>query len=55
MTILRSDLSRRGLIGLGLIAGSGLFLPRSARADALPLTPACTDGDEPTPSQTEGP
>jgi protocatechuate 3,4-dioxygenase beta subunit len=56
MTILRSDLSRRGLIGLGLAAGSGLLLPRLARADStLPLTPACTDGDEPTPSQTEGP
>jgi protocatechuate 3,4-dioxygenase beta subunit len=56
MTILRSDLSRRGLIGLGLAAGSGLLLPRWVRADTtLPLTPACTDGDEPTPSQTEGP
>lgn len=56
MTILRSGLSRRGLIGLGLAAGSGLFVPRSVRADStLPLTPACTDGDEPTPSQTEGP
>lgn len=56
MTILRSDLSRRGLIGLGLAAGSGLFLARAVRADtALPLTPACADGDEPTPAQTEGP
>ena len=56
MTRLRSDLSRRGLIGLGLAAGSGLFLPRPARAETpLPLTPACRDGDEPTPAQTEGP
>jgi hypothetical protein len=56
MTILRSDLSRRSLIGFGLVAGSGLFLPTLTRADtALPLTPSCTDGDEPTPAQTEGP
>jgi protocatechuate 3,4-dioxygenase beta subunit len=56
MTILRSDLSRRGLIGFGLVAGSGLFLPTLARAEtALPLTPSCMDGDEPTPAQTEGP
>ena len=54
--MLRSVLSRRGIIGLGLAAGSGLFLPRLVRADTmLPLTPACMDGDEPTASQTEGP
>lgn len=56
MTILRPDFSRRHLLGLGIAAGGGLLLPRWTHADnALPLTPACTDGDEPTPAQTEGP
>jgi protocatechuate 3,4-dioxygenase beta subunit len=36
----------------GLLTG----LPRAALGQAeLPLTPACDDGDEPTPRQTEGP
>ncbi|HWA47382.1 MAG TPA: intradiol ring-cleavage dioxygenase [Dongiaceae bacterium] len=56
MTILRPDFSRRHLLGLGVAAGGGLLLPRLVRADSLPsLTPSCTDGDEPTPAQTEGP
>lgn len=56
MRILRSDFSRRRLFGFGLAASGGLLLPHLARADtALPTTPACNDGDEPTPSQTEGP
>ncbi len=55
--ILRSDWTRRGLLGLGLAASGGFLLPRPARAEtALPLTPACRDDDdEPTPAQTEGP
>ena len=53
----RSHTSRRRLLGLGLTMGGGLLLPRLSRADstALPLTPVCADGDEPTPAQTEGP
>lgn len=46
--------SRRGLLGFGLAAGTGLFLPR-ADAATPPLTPACIEADEPTPAQTEGP
>lgn len=46
--------SRRGLLGFGLAAGSGLFLPR-ADAATPPLTPACVEADDPTPAQTEGP
>jgi len=55
--MLRSNMSRRGLLGLGLAAGGGILLPRVSLADAtsLPLTPVCADGDEPTPAQTEGP
>jgi protocatechuate 3,4-dioxygenase beta subunit len=42
---------------LGLAAGGGMLLPRLSLAEglALPLTPVCADGDEPTPRQTEGP
>lgn len=49
--------SRRGLLGFGLAAGSGVLLPRRPRADTplSPLTPDCAEGDEPTPAQTEGP
>jgi protocatechuate 3,4-dioxygenase beta subunit len=38
---------------LGLTAWSGL--PGNARAQELPPTPACSDADEPTPRQMEGP
>lgn len=52
----RYDVSRRSLIGLGLAATGSLWLPRPADAEtALPLTPVCSEGDEPTPRQTEGP
>jgi protocatechuate 3,4-dioxygenase beta subunit len=49
---------RRFLQGLVTAGAAGLFanLPRAALCQAdLPLTPACDDGDEPTPRQTEGP
>jgi len=46
-----TDLFSAGLCGLTLSAAG-----RRAYAQAqLPLTPACADGDEPTPRQTEGP
>jgi protocatechuate 3,4-dioxygenase beta subunit len=50
---------RRFVAGLITAGVSGLTLPvlrGSVQAqEALPLTPACSDGDEPTPDQTEGP
>jgi protocatechuate 3,4-dioxygenase beta subunit len=50
-------LSRRALIGAGastLLAG---LATRGVQGqeDLLPVTPQCSDGDEPTPRQTEGP
>jgi len=50
-------LSRRALIGAGastILAGLAL---RGAQAEQslLPVTSQCSDGDEPTPRQTEGP
>ena len=51
------EVSRRALIGAGastLLAGLAL---RGAGAEEslLPVTSQCSDGDEPTPRQTEGP
>ena len=50
---------RRFVAGLITAGVSGLTIPvlrGSAHAqDALPLTPACSDDDEPTLEQTEGP
>jgi protocatechuate 3,4-dioxygenase beta subunit len=46
--------SRRGLLGFGLAAGTGFFLP-CADAATPRLTPACVEADDPTPAQTEGP
>ena len=55
MTI--SRWSRRGLLGLGLAAGSSTILPRQPRAQSpnMPLTPVCAEADDLTPAQTEGP
>lgn len=55
--MISSRLSRRALIGAGastLLAGLAV---RGAQAqqDLLPVTTHCSDGDEPTPRQTEGP
>jgi hypothetical protein len=44
-------LMRRRLRQLGI----ALPLPATTAARALPPTPACDDGDDPTPAQTEGP
>ena len=49
---------RRFLGGLAAAGVAGLSLPalpRRAIGQELPLTPACDDGDDPTPAQTEGP
>src|SRR5262245_37803990 len=50
-------LSRRALIGAGastLLAGLALR-GGQAQETLLPVTAQCSDGDEPTPRQTEGP
>jgi protocatechuate 3,4-dioxygenase beta subunit len=50
-------LSRRALIGAGastLLAGLALR-GASAQESLLPVTSQCSEGDEPTPRQTEGP
>jgi protocatechuate 3,4-dioxygenase beta subunit len=49
--------SRRGLLGIGAVGIlAGLALRNShAQQDLLPVTSQCSDGDEPTPRQTEGP
>ncbi|HKP24753.1 MAG TPA: intradiol ring-cleavage dioxygenase [Dongiaceae bacterium] len=49
--------SRRGLLGVGAVGiFAGLALRQShAQQDLLPVTSQCSDGDEPTPRQTEGP
>ena len=49
--------SRRGLLGIGAVGIlTGLALRQShAQQDLLPVTSQCSDGDEPTPRQTEGP
>ena len=50
---------RRFVGGLAALGVAGLSLPawlrRAGAQDALAPTPACDDGDEPTPRQTEGP
>ena len=47
------------MAGLVTAGAAGLVLPalahRANAQDALRPTPACDDGDEPTPQQTEGP
>jgi protocatechuate 3,4-dioxygenase beta subunit len=49
--------SRRGLLGIGAVGiFTGLAFRQShAQQDLLPVTSQCSDGDEPTPRQTEGP
>ncbi len=48
--------TRRAVIGAGVfVAGSMLAIDRSIAEAPLAATPACRDGDEATPAQTEGP
>jgi protocatechuate 3,4-dioxygenase beta subunit len=54
--LLTSTLSRRALLKLGLVSAAGLSVVKVyAQDEQLQATPACDDGDEPTPPQTEGP
>jgi protocatechuate 3,4-dioxygenase beta subunit len=57
MISMRNAFSRRGLLGVGAVGiFTGLALRQSqAQQDLLPVTSQCSDGDEPTPRQTEGP
>ncbi len=50
-----SDPSRRAILTAAFATGFGLRAADAARAQELPPTPACHDGDEPTVKQTEGP
>jgi protocatechuate 3,4-dioxygenase beta subunit len=53
--LLTSTLSRRALLKLGLVSAAGLSVVKVSAQTELQATPACDDGDEPTPPQTEGP
>jgi protocatechuate 3,4-dioxygenase beta subunit len=46
--------TRRRLLLAGAVAAGGLVF-QEANAETLPATPQCSDGDEPTVRQTEGP
>jgi protocatechuate 3,4-dioxygenase beta subunit len=48
-------LTRRRLLELGLALPLVAAACSGDETEALPPTPACADGDEPTPEQTEGP
>jgi protocatechuate 3,4-dioxygenase beta subunit len=58
-----TELTRRKLLALGLavpplglaLSGAESLLDSVAAAGPLQTTPACDDGDGPTPAQTEGP
>jgi protocatechuate 3,4-dioxygenase beta subunit len=55
--MISSRFSRRALIGAGastILAGLALR-GATAQQELLPVTSQCSDGDEPTPRQTEGP
>jgi protocatechuate 3,4-dioxygenase beta subunit len=54
MSASRNSDRRRFLIA-GAAAAAGLGLPREVPAQELTPTPQCSDGDDPTPRQTEGP
>jgi protocatechuate 3,4-dioxygenase beta subunit len=49
------QLTRRRLLELGLALPLVAAACSGAETEALAPTPACDDGDEPTPEQTEGP
>jgi protocatechuate 3,4-dioxygenase beta subunit len=47
--------TRRALLAAAMAAGGLGFYERALAQQALPPTPECKDGDEPTAAQTEGP
>jgi protocatechuate 3,4-dioxygenase beta subunit len=50
------DFNRRALLRAAALAAGGAAFPAASFAqEALPPTPECKDGDEPTEAQTEGP
>jgi len=55
--MIETRFSRRILLGIGAIGVFSSLALRGARAEQnpLPVTSQCSDGDEPTPRQTEGP
>jgi protocatechuate 3,4-dioxygenase beta subunit len=55
--MMRAMLSRRALLGAGASTLLGGIVPRrlDAQETLLPTTPQCSDADDPTPAQTEGP
>ncbi|WP_078628225.1 carbohydrate-binding protein [Streptomyces sp. NRRL F-2664] len=56
-TVLRAALAATAAVPVALIGGPALArtLTGHPGEEAVPLTPACDDGDDPTPEQTEGP
>ncbi|MCB5165839.1 dioxygenase [Streptomyces bambusae] len=53
--VLRAALAATAAVPVALIGGPALARTLTAGGVAVPLTPACDDGDHPTPPQTEGP
>ncbi|GAA0463633.1 carbohydrate-binding protein [Streptomyces olivaceiscleroticus] len=54
-TLLRTALAAGAAVPVALIGGPALARTLSSTGAAAPLTPACDDGDDPTPEQMEGP
>ncbi|MEC4573114.1 carbohydrate-binding protein [Streptomyces virginiae] len=53
--VLRAALAATAAVPVALIGGPALARTLAPGAGPVPLTPACDDGDHPTPEQTEGP
>ncbi|MEV5309538.1 carbohydrate-binding protein [Streptomyces sp. NPDC052610] len=54
-TVLRAALAATVAVPAALAGAPALARTLTAQDTAPPLTPACDDGDDPTPPQTEGP
>ncbi|MGW2272006.1 dioxygenase family protein [Streptomyces yangpuensis] len=54
-SVLRAALAATATVPVALIGGPALARTFTPDAGPVPLTPACDDGDHPTPEQTEGP
>ncbi|MFD8580509.1 carbohydrate-binding protein [Streptomyces virginiae] len=53
--VLRAALAATAAVPVALIGGPALARTLTPGTGPVPLTPACDDGDHPTPEQTEGP